>query len=121
MKCKSCGGEGYHKLSCSHNPDRQPKIPMEQTKEYVNRYGDKFTFSLNEQGNVDWRGSFEHMCRVGYDKDSDNIIMVDPSGGPYIAVGYPLEIAGIDRKVVGFKDHTTYWEIILEPNSPNVP
>jgi hypothetical protein len=28
MKCKSCGGEGYHKLSCSHNPDRQPEVPM---------------------------------------------------------------------------------------------
>ena len=40
MKCESCGGEGYHKLSCSHNPDRQPEIPMEQTKEYINRYGD---------------------------------------------------------------------------------
>jgi len=32
MKCESCGGEGYHKLSCSHNPDRQPNIPMEQIK-----------------------------------------------------------------------------------------
>ena len=81
-------------------------------KEYVNRYRDKFTFSLNEQGNVDWRGPFEQMCRVGYDKGSDDIIMADPSGGPYIAVGYPLEVAGIDRKVVGFKDHTTYWEIL---------
>jgi hypothetical protein len=28
MKCESCGGEGYHKLSCSHNPDKQPKVPM---------------------------------------------------------------------------------------------
>ena len=112
MKCKSCEGEGYHKLSCSHNPDRQPKIPMEQAKEYVNRYGDKYTFSLNEQGNVDWRGPFKY-CRYAWDDDK-NIVMVDPSGGPYIAVGYPLEIAGIDRKVVGFKDHTTYWEIFLD-------
>ena len=94
---------------------------MEQTKEYVNRYGDKFTFSLNEQGNVDWRGSFEHMCRFAYDKDSDDIIMVDPSGGPYITIDYPLEVAGIDRKVIGFKAHTAYWEILLEPTSPNVP
>jgi len=120
MKCKSCGGEGYHKLSCSHNPDRQPEIPMEQTKEYINRYGDKYTFSLNEQGNIDWRGPFEY-CRMGYDNDSDDIIMVDPSGGPYITIDYPLVVAGIDRKVVGFKDHTTYWEILLEPTSPNVP
>jgi hypothetical protein len=118
MKCESCGGDGYHKLSCSHNPDRQPEIPMEQTKEYINRYGDKYTFSLNEQGNVDWRGSFKY-CRMGYDRDSDDIIMVDPSGGPYITIDYPLEVAGIDRKVIGFKDHTTYWEILLE-NSDNV-
>jgi len=48
--------------------------------------------------------------------------MVDPSGGPYITIDYPLEVAGIDRKVVGFKSHTdTHWEIILEPTSPNVP
>jgi hypothetical protein len=48
-------------------------------------------------------------------------VMVDPSGGPYITIDYPLEVAGSDRKVVGFKDHTTYWEILLEPTSPNVP
>ena len=99
---------------------------MDTTKEYVNRYGDKYTFSLNDQGNVDWRGSFKY-CRYACASDSDGapnwsiITMVDPSGGPYIALGYQLEIAGIDRKVVGFKDHTTYWEIILEPTSPNVP
>ena len=117
MKCKSCGGEGYHKLSCSHNPDRQPKIPMEQTKEYINRYGEKYTFSLNEQGNVDWSGPFEY-CRYAWDDDK-NIVMIDPSGGPYITIDYPLVVAGIDRKVIGFKDHTTYWEILLE-NSDNV-
>ena len=59
---------------------------------------------------------------MGYDRDSDDIIMVDPSGGPYITIDYPLKVAGIDRKVVGFKIHTdTHWEIILEPTSPNVP
>ncbi len=117
MKCKSCGGDGYHKLSCSHNPDRQPEVPMEQTKEYINRYGDKYTFSLNEQGNVDWRGPFKY-CRYAWDDDK-NIVMVDPSGGPYITIDYPIEVAGSDRKVVGFKDHTTYWEILLD-NSDNV-
>lgn len=127
MKCESCGGEGYHKLSCSHNPDRQPNIPMEQIKEYVNRYGDKYTFSLNEKGNVDWRGPFS-CCRYACASDTDGtpdwsiITMVDPSGGPYITIDYPLEVAGIDRKVVGFKEHTeTHWEILLEPTSPNVP
>jgi len=93
---------------------------MDTTKEYINRYGDKYTFSLNEQGNVDWRGPFKY-CRYAWDDDK-NIVMVDPSGGPYITIDYPLEIAGIDRKVVGFKEHTeTHWEILLEPTSPNVP
>jgi hypothetical protein len=93
---------------------------MEETKEYINRYGDKYTFSLNEQGNIDWRGPFKY-CRYALDDDK-NIVMVDPSGGPYITIDYPLEIAGIDRKVVGFKEHTeTHWEILLEPTSPNVP
>lgn len=34
-------------------------------KEYVNRYGDKFTFEMNKRGNIDWKGSFEHV-RIGY-------------------------------------------------------
>ena len=96
---------------------------MDTTKEYINRYGDKYTFSLNEQGNVDWRGPFS-CCRYACASDADGtpdwsiITMVDPSGGPYITVDYPLEVAGSDRKVVGFKEHTeTHWEIILEPAS----
>jgi hypothetical protein len=92
---------------------------MKAIKEYVNRYGDKYTFSLNEQGNVDWRGPFKY-CRYAWDDDR-NIVMVDPSGGPYISIDYPLEVAEIDRKVVGFRDHTTHWEILMEPTSPNVP
>jgi hypothetical protein len=84
-------------------------------KEYVNRYGDKYTFSFNDQGNVDWRGPFLN-CRCMCDENK-NIVVVDPSGGPFISIYYPLEVAGIDRKAVGFKHHTTYWEILLEPAS----
>ena len=102
---------------------------------YTNRYGDKFTFTKQENGNVLWEGNFEHV-RVSfpnvykkayqqfrkdggelnqydfeekvheqlYDEegnwvsggpitlkygplvysDTDNITMVDPSGGPFI-------------------------------------
>ena len=32
--------------------------------EYVNRYGDKFTFEYNEKGNIQWSGNFQH-CRFG--------------------------------------------------------
>ena len=37
-------------------------------KEYTNRYGDKFTFELNERGNIDWKGNFEY-CRFGMPND----------------------------------------------------
>ena len=36
--------------------------------EYTNRYGDKFTFELNERGNIDWKGNFKY-CRFGMPND----------------------------------------------------
>ena len=33
-------------------------------KEFINRYGDVFTFEYNEKGNIQWSGNFEH-CRFG--------------------------------------------------------
>lgn len=33
-------------------------------KKYTNRYGDKLTFQLNEQRNIQWSGNFKH-CRFG--------------------------------------------------------
>jgi hypothetical protein len=81
---------------------------------YTNRYGDVFTFEENENGNIDWKGDFKY-TRCGWN-DDDKIIFVDPSGGPFISIDYPLEVAEIDRKVVGFRDHTTYWEILIEDN-----
>jgi hypothetical protein len=35
---------------------------------YTNRYGDKFIFILNEDGNIQWNGKFEH-CRYGFPND----------------------------------------------------
>lgn len=32
---------------------------------YTNRYGDKYTFTKQENGTVLWEGSFEH-CRIGW-------------------------------------------------------
>ena len=103
--------------------------------EYVNRYNDTYTFTLDEDNNILWRGAFE-WCRFGMPNDytkaykqylddecyndhcmtleefkaklheqwhnmvhpmrkyvmlvetvKNKIDMVDPSGGPYIAVG----------------------------------
>ena len=44
-----------------------------------NRYGDTYTFTKQEDGNVLWEGPFEYM-RAGDD-------FIDPSGGPFIRIG----------------------------------
>jgi hypothetical protein len=56
---------------------------------YENRYGDTYTFTKQEDGNVLWEGNFEH-CRFGYDKDPSDPIFIDPSGGPFIKKGQML-------------------------------
>jgi hypothetical protein len=38
---------------------------METTEEIQNRYGDKFKFTLLEDGNIQWEGNFKY-CRYGY-------------------------------------------------------
>ena len=35
---------------------------------FTNRYGDKFIFILNEDGNIQWNGKFEY-CRYGFPND----------------------------------------------------
>lgn len=55
---------------------------MNKKVAYENRYGDVYTFTKQEDGNVLWEGNFEHM-RAG-----DNFI--DPAGGPYLKVGQML-------------------------------
>ena len=50
--------------------------------EFRNRYGDVYTFTKQEDGNVLWEGDFNH-CRTGDD-------FVDPSGGPFIKIGQML-------------------------------
>jgi len=57
--------------------------------EYRNRYGDVYTFTKLEDGNVLWEGDFDH-SRFGYDKDPSDPIFVDPMGGPFIKVGQML-------------------------------
>ena len=50
--------------------------------EYRNRYGDTYTFTKQEDGNVLWEGDFEFI-RSGDD-------FIDPSGGPFIRIGQML-------------------------------
>lgn len=50
--------------------------------EYTNRYGDVYSFTKQEDGNVLMEGKFEWM------RSGDGFI--DPSGGPFIKVGQML-------------------------------
>ena len=83
---------------------------------YENRYGDIFTFEVNERGNIDWKGNFEY-CRTGYNDNPDDITMVDPSGGPYIDIGHNMCFFFPELKnmiVNGFIWRDGYYEIIIE-------
>ena len=68
---------------------------MSKVVKYKNRYGDVFTFTKQEAGNVLWEGNFE-FHRYGWSNNPDGttnkdvITMVDPSGGPYINRGQML-------------------------------
>lgn len=39
-------------------------------EKYTNRHGDEFTFTLLEDGNIQWSGSFEYV-RIGYPNNYD--------------------------------------------------
>jgi hypothetical protein len=80
---------------------------------YTNRYGDTFTFELNERGNIQWSGNFEY-CRFGYNDNPNDITMVDPSGGPYIPLGMDMKLFGFDGKIVnGFIPNDDGYEIVV--------
>ena len=70
---------------------------------YKNRYGDVFTFTKQEDGNVLWEGNFEHH-RCSWSNNPDIIDIVDPSGGPYVQVG----------KMLSHLLHDTDFNIIVE-------
>lgn len=89
---------------------------MNKMVKYKNRYGDIHTFEVNERGNIDWKGNFDH-CRVGYNDNPDDIIMVDPSGGPYITVGQDMYLyfsEGESMIVNGFIWKDDHYEIVIE-------
>ena len=84
---------------------------------YENRYGDIYTFTKQEDGNVLMEGKFEWM-RFGDD-------FIDPSGGPFIKVGQMLShiiyddefnviVDGFERVENGYLIKTI--EHIVDPN-----
>ena len=58
--------------------------------EYTNRYGDVFTFTKQEDGNVLWTGPFEYVRSGGNVNFPEVIDFIDPSGGPFIQRGQML-------------------------------
>ena len=83
-------------------------------KEYTNRYGDKFTFELNENGNIQWSGDFKY-TRFGWKESEDNMTFADPSGGPFISVGLYMGLYGLDgMTVAGFANNENGYEIIVK-------
>lgn len=65
---------------------------MKKKEIYKNRYGDIYTFTLQEDDNILWEGDFK-WCRY-----SDN--MIDPSGGPCISIGMSLKSFGFKKLTV---------------------
>lgn len=82
--------------------------------EYKNRYGDVYTFELNPDGNIDWRGKFE-WNRVGFDEVDGKEVThyIDPSGGPFISINTDMSEFGLQGVVTGFVDHEDYYEILI--------
>ena len=81
--------------------------------EYVNRYGDVFTFEVNERGNIDWKGDFKYV-RCAFGDNPEDITMVDPSGGPYVDMGTDMKLFGLKGKVNGFIHQDYGYELIIE-------
>lgn len=67
---------------------------------YTNRYGDKQTFTPDSEGNVIWNADFSY-CRFSKNVDNGNIVMVDPSGGPYLQEDMDSEM--VHSKIIGKK------------------
>jgi hypothetical protein len=81
--------------------------------EYVNRYGDKFTFEKNENGNIQWSGDFKY-TRYGFEDNPKDVTMVDPSGGPYITLGMDLTLYGSEGIVKGFIENDNGYELVID-------
>lgn len=56
--------------------------------QYENRYGDIYTFELNKDNSINWEGPFQFYKKS--EDENKNIIMVDPSGGPFLEKGKML-------------------------------
>ena len=84
-------------MNITQESEEMPNNPIRLS----NRYGDVFSFTKQEDGNILWEGNFEYH-RCGFDKDPNNITFVDPSGGPHIKKGQMLShiVYGDDFNII---------------------
>lgn len=83
--------------------------------EYSNRYGEKFIFTQISKKEILWEGTFE-WGRFGFDLNPDEITMVDPSGGPYLAKDMSVSVLDPSWKgeIIGFEKIETGYKILLK-------
>tara|TARA_R110000751_G_scaffold183585_2_gene290229 strand:+ start:831 stop:1139 length:309 start_codon:yes stop_codon:yes gene_type:complete len=98
---------------------------MNKEVTYKNRYGDEFVFKINERKNIQWSGNFEfHRCGLTtpigpFGDNSNDIMMVDPSGGPYIGLNYDMGAFNRSFKgmnVIGFLKNDDGYELVINQN-----
>lgn len=71
-------------------------------KTFKNRYADEQIFVHISENKIFWFANF-NFCRMSKKENSDDIIMIDPSGGPYIEIDtLPKSIIGSngDNKII---------------------
>ena len=84
--------------------------------EYFNRHKEKYTFTLNRNGDILWEGDFLFSRRL-FDGETMGTQAVDPSGGPFIQVG--LDMGYIDESfdgqiVDGFEQTEKGYKILIK-------
>ena len=84
----------------------------------TNRYGDKFTFTLQEDGTILWEGNFEH-CRFGWPNDYTKAFFEytrDTGGGISLEQFRELVHAYDDEKESFVLEENKYRELVT-PNT----
>ena len=82
---------------------------------HINRYGEKFTFTQDDNGDILWEGNFEYI-RTSLNENKD-IIMIDPSGGPYLCLGMESELIHSEvegKEIVKFEEIENGFKIVLK-------
>jgi len=78
-----------------------------------NRYGTEYWFGKVGDKTYTIKGELEYWRFGGFEGqdhlDADNLGFVDPSGGPFISIGY--EIEGHKVKQISAKDGQIFFEV----------